>query len=80
MSKKNLERYGLSHEILVHKSRMREAMEWCEEHLGKRWDVLDNRSGLWSCFWVGSRSGMPEYYKFCFQNSEDAILCSLKWS
>ena len=80
MPKNTLGRHGLPHEIFVHKSGLREAQKWCEGRLGERWSVIDNRSGRWACFWCGTRSDKPEYYVFCFESSEDAVLCALRWS
>ena len=28
-----------------------EQTQWCEEHFGKRWCVIENRKGVWRCFW-----------------------------
>jgi hypothetical protein len=50
---------------------------WCEERLGKRWSVVDNREGTWCCFWSGKMN--PSTYRFQFKNEQDAILFSLIW-
>jgi len=50
---------------------------WCEQKFGKRWSVIDNRDGVWCCFWGGR--GLPGFYKWEFQNEQDALLFSLRW-
>lgn len=50
---------------------------WCEQKFGKRWSVIDNRDGLWCCFW-GGRS-IPGSYSWHFKNEQDALLFSLTW-
>lgn len=54
-----------------------EQTKWCEEKFGKRWSVVDNREGVWCCFWAGREN--PGKYKFEFTNEKDAILFSLTW-
>jgi len=66
------------HSIRIHKSRARSADWWCEQHLGPRWNVMDNRTGTWCCFWAGSSDF--EYYDFYFLNERDMVWASLKWS
>ena len=50
---------------------------WCEQKFGKRWSVVDNRDGVWCCFWGGR--AIPGVYKWEFQNEQDALLFSLRW-
>lgn len=57
-----------------------EADVWCTEHFGERWSVIDNRDGVWCCFWRGFRSPGPGHYEWRFQNKQDAILFALRWS
>lgn len=52
-------------------------IKWCEEKFSKRWCVIDNRKGVWRCFWGGRN--IPGYYKFEFKNEQDAMLFSLRW-
>jgi hypothetical protein len=52
-------------------------IKWCEERFGKRWSVIDNREGIWCCFWGGNK--LPGMYRFEFKNEKDAILFSLTW-
>lgn len=54
-----------------------EATAWCEQQFGPRWSVVDNRSGVWCCFWRGR--GFPGQYEWMFHNEQDAILFTLKW-
>ena len=54
------------------------AKVWCEEKWGKRWSVIDNQKGMWCVFWGGRE--IPKSYKWYFQNEQDAILFSLRWS
>lgn len=54
--------------------------QWCEEHFGKRWSPVDNREGVWCCFWLGFR--VEDYsggYKWLFKNESDAMLFALRW-
>lgn len=58
-----------------------EADKWCRERFGKRWSVVDNRDGVWCCFWLGPRGGENAgKYEWFFLNKEDAILFALRWS
>ena len=50
---------------------------WCEERFGKRWSAIDNKQGIWCCFWSGRKN--PGTYRFEFKNEQDAILFSLTW-
>ena len=71
----------LTHEVFIHKSKHREAKHWCEEHLGKKWDLLDNRDGTWSMFWGPAKkdNGWQSHYRFCFAEESDALWFSLRW-
>lgn len=55
-----------------------EVTKWCTEKFGKRWSVVDNREGVWCCFWRGRI--VPESYEWFFQNEKDALLFMLRWS
>jgi hypothetical protein len=66
-------------EVVIHKDQHRDAERWCRENLGKRWSVLDNRDGIWSCFWDGRRKNYAAY-RYCFKNAEDATIFALKFS
>lgn len=50
---------------------------WCEEKFGERWNPIDNRKGIWRCFWGGP--DMKNVYKFEFRNEQDAVFFSLTW-
>jgi hypothetical protein len=65
------------HHIITNKDNHWEATNWCEQHFGKRWSIVDNRQGIWCCFWRGTRS--PGGYDWHFLNEKDAFLFSLKW-
>ena len=54
-----------------------EQIKWCEERFGERWSAIDNREGIWCCFW-GGRS-IPGKYRFEFKNEQDALLFILTW-
>jgi hypothetical protein len=64
--------------IRIHKSRHRAAYRWCLQQLGSRWNVMDNKTGTWCCFWSGNKDF--EYYLFHFLREEDAVMFGLKWS
>jgi hypothetical protein len=68
----------LSHIVFVKRDQHRRAITWCREHLGSRWDIIDNRSGQWTCFWAGIED--HDRYRFYFATAEDAVVFSLKWS
>lgn len=53
------------------------ASNWCEEQFGKRWSVVDNREGVWCCFWRGRIQ--PGMYEWFFLNKIDAELFVLRW-
>lgn len=50
---------------------------WCEQQFGKRWSAIDNKEGVWCCFWAGR--SMPGSYRWHFMNEQDAMLFSLRW-
>ena len=52
-------------------------ISWCEEKFGKRWSAIDNKQGIWCCFWGGPK--LSGKYRFEFKNEQDAILFSLTW-
>lgn len=67
----------LEHETLIDRSIHRAAAQWCEENLGKRWDLFENRTGRWSMFWAGREE--RSMYRFCFANEKDMMLFILRW-
>lgn len=67
----------LKYEVLISKDTNREAMRWCEDQFGKRWDPLDNRQGKWAMFWKGT--SRPFMYRFCFTDKEDMLMFILRW-
>lgn len=54
-----------------------EADAWCTEQFGPRWSVVDNRDGVWCCFWRGR--SVPGSYEWLFHNEKDALLFLMKW-
>jgi hypothetical protein len=68
----------LSYTVRVHKSKYREVEQWCRRRLGERWSVVDNRQGLWACFWSGTEAFA--HYNFHFAREEDMIWVALKWT
>lgn len=63
--------------FLLSKNNHWEQDQWCTEHFGKRWSVIDNRSGVWCTFWRGRES--PGSYEWFFQNEQDALQFILRW-
>lgn len=55
-----------------------EADTWCTQQFGKRWSVVDNREGVWCCFWSGG--AMPGSYEWYFLNERDAMMFALRWA
>lgn len=70
----------LNYEVIVRKNNHREAERWCRENLGKRWSVVDNREGIWSCFWAGTRGPDAGSYRFNFKHQKDAMWFTLRWA
>ena len=68
----------LEYEVLISRNTNRDAMLWCEEYFGERWNPVSNRQGKWSMFWKGSSS--PFMYRFCFAEEHDIMLFMLRWS
>lgn len=54
-----------------------EASNWCTKHFGKRWGAVDNREGVWCCFWRGR--SIPGSYEWFFENERDANWFILRW-
>ena len=65
----------MKHEVLIDKSKQREAMKWCKQHLGERYVAVDNRDGKWACFWASSLT--PTMYRFCFVDEKDLVWFTL---
>ena len=79
-AQKRKERRGLSkldHEIWIDQRKHVHAERWCRQQLGKRWNVIDQRGGLWACFWAGREA--HDKYRFCFAQEADATVFALKW-
>lgn len=68
----------LDYQLLVNKKDHRHAEAWCRKNLGTRWSAIDNRQGIWSCFWAGPKNN--NNYLFYFKNESDAIIFALKWT
>jgi len=68
----------LPYTVKIHKSKHRQAQDWCREQLGPRWSAMDNRTGTWCCFWAGNKDF--EHFDFYFLNEKDMIWAALKWS
>lgn len=54
-----------------------EALRWCEEHIGERWQAVGRRTGNWTTFWAGREN--PRCYKWYFRNEKDAFIFGLRW-
>lgn len=65
----------LPYTIFVHKNKQRSAEIWCKSKLGKRWEAIGYRDGIWTCFWAGREH--PSHYAFHFKNEQDALVFSL---
>lgn len=65
------------HEVILSKENHWEQSDWCTKKFGKRWNVVDNRSGTWCCFWAGRESFGD--YRWCFTNEQDMVLFLLRW-
>jgi len=70
----------LPYDVLISKENHRDAEQWCREHWGKRWGAIDNKKGIWCCFWAGFRGPNAGKYRFSFRNEADAVLFTLRWS
>lgn len=55
-----------------------EVSAWCTERFGERWSVIDNREGVWCCFWRGRDN--PGCYEWMFANECDAMMFMLRWT
>lgn len=63
--------------IVPKKQHQWQADVWCTEKFGKRWSPVDNRTGVWCCFWLGTRD--VRGYEWLFLNEQDAVLFALRW-
>lgn len=68
----------LPNEVTVSRHQHHEAESWCRANLGPRWSVLDNRSGVWCCFWAGFRNDGG--YRYYFESAQTAVEFALRWS
>lgn len=66
------------HEVLIDKSKQRDAMTWCEQHLGERYSVVDNRAGKWALYWAGRDNF--DMYRCCFVDEKDMMWFILRWT
>lgn len=55
-----------------------EAVPWCVEQFGKRWNVIDNRQGKWTLFWAGPNQRKKNVWRFA--DEKDSMLFILRWS
>ena len=69
---------AMKHRVIVTRKNYLPAKKWCSEHFGKKWDLLDNRTGVWRCLWSGSSD--PTRFVFSFANEKDATWFALVWS
>jgi hypothetical protein len=70
----------LPYEVYIDQHAHRLAAAWCEERWGKRWGAIENRQGIWSCFWAGHRGPNAGKYRYLFENEKDATMFILRWS
>jgi len=61
------------------------AKVWCNSTIGDQWCALDNRQGLWTCFWAGpshlrERNGEAGKYVYRFAEEQDALMFKIRWS
>jgi hypothetical protein len=68
----------LKHTVRVHKTKQRLASKWCQKQFGYRHDIINNRQGIWQCFWEGT--GDVEHYRFHFRNERDMIWFALQFA
>jgi hypothetical protein len=71
-----LMRTGRSHTVYIDSRKHVDAERWCRINLGKKWS-LDNRNGVWACFWSGPEKHSD--YRFNFAREEDKIWFMLRW-
>ena len=67
----------LDYEVMIHKDQRRAAQEWCQEQLGRRWEAIGYRTGVWAVFWAGR--GHTDQYRFCFARERDMLMFVLRW-
>lgn len=67
----------LTHEVIIESTNSRPASNWCEQHFGPRWNVINCRNGAWAMFWAGV--AMSSGYRFVFAEERDAALFALRW-
>jgi hypothetical protein len=65
------------HEVIFGKKNHQRQIDWCTEKFGKRWSVIDNREGTWTCFWAGVDS--PRNYRWLFKDEKDLVMFVLRW-
>jgi hypothetical protein len=70
----------LPYEVYISKHVHRDAKAWCRQRWGQEWSVINNnRAGVWSCFWAGTRGANRGDYRYVFEHQQDAMLFSLRW-
>ena len=70
-------RDSLTHRVYVTKRKDFSYKEWCEEHFGPKFDVLENKDGVWTIVWAGPYRARQD--EFRFKNEADAMMFTLKW-
>ena len=66
------------HSVITGKNDHWQAIDWCTKHFGQRWSVVDNRDGIWCCFWAGQEQFSS--YIWHFEHDRDAMWFKLKWT
>jgi hypothetical protein len=66
------------HTVITGKANHWQATDWCTEQFGKRWGVVDNRDGVWCCFWAGREQFGS--YRWYFENECDAMWFTMRWA
>jgi len=70
----------LPYKVVTSKRVVESAKEWCEQHLGQRWEATGYKQGKWCVFWAGFRSKNPGTYEWFFENDKDAVMFALRWT
>jgi len=65
------------HTVRIDKKNYWQAREWCMKQFGQRWSAVDNRDGIWCCFWAG-RDQFSSYI-WHFEHECDAMWFKLRW-
>jgi len=74
----------LKYEVIVRKRNYRNAVNWCNAQFGEQWNPVDNRQGIWTCFWIGPSEtiykGNFTDYRFLFKEEKDALWFTLRYA